>query len=322
MYIIANLPAVQRDLFLSRAVRNLEPESIATQEVAWEDMIIKFASDASVSEASVEVAEDISLALFTRRLESLLDCSVKSEDESEWVLKYSARLSRYVKEPAEAIQLLCDKIASIDPETGEVVGVLKIKRRSVLAGHAKIRILPEEDSLQLICRHTSGQGLKSVWKSVFWRLNPQFPETRKSKPLELEMVKTETAEENRDGFTFAVISEPCILVEKSTESSYYCNALTFLSQQGYTVASDKDIHMSLPLDLDLSLDSDFAHFYCEIAFGRVIPPGMPDCLKLQKGDNGAAVVRIRTTYQKDFRKEAKALSDWLRLGWNIPEPED
>jgi hypothetical protein len=135
-------------------------------------MIINFASDAAIAEASVEVDESISIPVFTRRLESLLDCSVPSE-AAEWVLKYSAPLSLYSESPQQAVSLLCDKIASIDPASGEVIGVLKIKRRSVTAGHAKVRIVPNSDSLQLICRHTSGQGLKAVWKSVLWRLRPQ-----------------------------------------------------------------------------------------------------------------------------------------------------
>lgn len=167
-------PAVQRDLFLSRCVRRDEdtPINIDTTQVAWDDMIINFESDGSVSQASVEVTEDINILIFTRRLESLLDCGAKSNGSDEWVLKFATRMSEY-GEVSHVRRLLCDKIASLDVVTGETVGVLKIKRRAVTAGHAKVRLVPAEDSLQLIARHQTAQGLKAVWKSVLWRLRPQ-----------------------------------------------------------------------------------------------------------------------------------------------------
>jgi hypothetical protein len=173
MYTIASLPAVQRDLFLSRAIRRVEdaPASVSTLKVRWPDMIVAFGTDEAISEASVQVAENISIAVFTRRMESLLDCGTQTEGAAEWVLKYSAPISSFGS-VEEVRRLLCDKIASLDAETGETIGVLKIKRRSVNAGHAKIRIVPMDDSLQLVCRHTTAQGLKAVWKSVLWRLKP------------------------------------------------------------------------------------------------------------------------------------------------------
>jgi len=180
MYAIASLPAVQRDLYLARCLRRVEdaPASVSTLEIKWPDMIVSFATDEAISEASVEVAEEISIAVFTRRMESLLDCGAKTDGASEWVLKYSAPISMFgsVK---EVRRLLCDKIASLDGQTGETIGVLKIKRRSVNAGHAKVRLVPAEDSLQLICRHQTAQGLKAVWKSVLWRLRPQYPAREK-----------------------------------------------------------------------------------------------------------------------------------------------
>jgi len=134
-------------------------------------MVVAFGSDAAIAEASVEVSEDISITAFSRRMESLLDCGAKSEG-LEWVMKFACRMSEYGTAD-EVRRLLCDKIASIDGLTGETIGVLKIKRRSVNAGHAKIRLVPNEDSLQLVVRHSSAQGLKAVWKSVLWRLKPQ-----------------------------------------------------------------------------------------------------------------------------------------------------
>jgi hypothetical protein len=173
MYVIANLPAVQRDLFLARALRRVEdaPRRSDTLRVEWVDMIVSFASDEAISEASVEVADDISIAVFTSRMESLIDCGAKTEGAAEWVLKYSTTISEYGS-AGEVRRLLCDKIAALDGATGETIGVLKIKRRSVSAGYAKVRLVPADDSLQLVCRHTTAQGLKAIWKSVLWRLKP------------------------------------------------------------------------------------------------------------------------------------------------------
>ena len=54
-----------------------------------------------------------------------------------------------------------------------VVGVMKLKRKSVKAGYAKVRLVEAEDSIQVICRHQTAQGLKAVWKSLLWRIQPQ-----------------------------------------------------------------------------------------------------------------------------------------------------
>ncbi len=173
MVVVASLPAVQRDLFLTRCIRREsdQPESVQTQRIEWFDMIVEFATDSAITEASVAVDQEISIAQFSMRMESLLDCGTKTEGAAEWVLKFSAPISNYGSTD-EVRRLLCDKIASLNPD-GETVGVLKIKRRSVNSGHAKIRISPAEDLFQLVCRHITAQGLKSVWKSVLWRLSPQ-----------------------------------------------------------------------------------------------------------------------------------------------------
>lgn len=173
--VVASLPAVQRDLFLARSLRRVEdaPKGISTYGVDWADMFVSFDTDAATAAATVEVDPSISIVVFSNRLESLLDCGGKSDvAATEWVLKFSARVSSYGT-VAEVRRLLCDKVASLDAQTGETVGVLKLKRRSVSAGYAKVRILPAEDSLQIVCRHQTPQGLKAVWKSVLWRLSPQ-----------------------------------------------------------------------------------------------------------------------------------------------------
>ncbi len=174
MILIASFPAIQRDLFLSRMIRRDAdaPLTVETLSVRWSDMVVVFATDAAISECTVEVAEEISLVTFTGRLEILLDCGGKPTGE-DWVLKFSAKISTY-GDPTQVRRLLCDKIASLDGVTGETIGVMKIKRRSVEKGHAKVRLVPAEDSLQLVVRHQSAQGLKAVWKSCLWRLSPQF----------------------------------------------------------------------------------------------------------------------------------------------------
>jgi len=173
-YIVAILPAIQRDLLLSRCVRRVEdePASVSTLEVSWPDMKVSFASDDAVSEASVEVSENISIAVFSRRMESLLDCGANN-GAAEWELKWANRISLYGT-PEEVRRLLCDKVVSLDSQTGETVGVLKLRRRSIDSGHASVKMVPAEDSIQVICRHQNAQGLKAVWKSIFHRLDPQY----------------------------------------------------------------------------------------------------------------------------------------------------
>lgn len=322
MITVADLPSVQRDLYLSRCIRRVEdlPSTVETLRVEWQDMIVSFATNEAISECSVEVAEAISLPVFTRRLESLLDCGAKiSETASgasgaEWTLKWSDRISRYGDD--ERVRcLLCDKIAQIDGETGETIGVLKIKRRSVKAGHAKIRLVPKEDSLQVICRHSSAQGLKAVWKSVLWRLRPQYGGSSENN----EQAETPaTSRIPEKGFT--VVAEPCILVEEYNDGSYYLEALEFLSEQGCEVEVGKDIKEVLPLDFGLEgdLNSSFAVLYCEVAFNKRVPANMPDNLSLSK--NGDKIyVAVRKKRAKEFRERAWAMSNWLGLNWDLPE---
>ena len=140
-------------------------------------MMISFGSDEAIASCSVDVTEEISIAVFTRRLESLLDCA--SSSTGEWTLKWSETISTY-GEPDWVRKVLCDKISSVNSDSGETIGVLKLKRRSVKSGFAKVRLVPAEDSLQIVCRHTSAQGLKSVWKSTLMRLKPQHGSGKES----------------------------------------------------------------------------------------------------------------------------------------------
>jgi len=312
-FVIANLPAVQRDLYLSRCIRRVEdkPAHVETLKVQWEDMTVSFATNEAISEVSVEVASDISLPVFTKRLESLLDCGAKS-DSLEWTLKWSDKISRY-GEIEQVRRLLCDKVASMDGENGETVGVLKIKRRSVKSGHAKIRLVPGDDSLQVVCRHTNAQGLKAVWKSVLWRLRPQYSSSTSNKE------EKNGGQSSGSGNGYRVTFEPCILVQEGTSDYYYHEAVSFLSRNGYEVETGKDISMVLPLDLSKSLDSNYAWFFCEVVMDKTIPANMPSDISLQKNDNGKVYVSVRNTYASDFKKKAQAISDWLGLGWNLEE---
>jgi len=133
-------------------------------------MDVLFKSDAPISSAVVSVAPTVSLTHFAEQFERLLDCYAPTKDGGEWVLKWAAPISRYGA-VAKIRIALCDRIVSLDAETGVTVGALKRKRRSVKQGHGTVRIVPKEDSLQLVLRHPNAQGLKALWKSVFHRLS-------------------------------------------------------------------------------------------------------------------------------------------------------
>jgi hypothetical protein len=320
---VAILPAIQRDLFLSRCIRRVEdaPTSTETLKIEWKDMTVAFATDATVSEASVEVAEDISLPVFTRRLESLLDCGAKSEGAAEWVMKFSCRISGYGS-AEEVRRILCDKVASLNANTGETIGVLKIKRRSVDAGHAKVRILPLEDSLQLIVRHTNAQGLKAVWKSVLWRLKPQYGQP-KDKPTQQGFASTDKAQ---------VVLPPGILVQGN--KYYWNNYVSEVVRLGGTVNIEKvkkdGVNEFFPLKANglqgfgrwsgtYWHDSDYSGIYHAAVKICNLSSPIPDGFSM---DNEAQIV-VQSRKYTEFREKALKLSQWLRLNWNLPAvPED
>lgn len=164
---VAQLPSLQRDLYLARALQSGEAKEVSTLAVSWAGVEVRFESDDAVTPAVVTVSKDISIPAFAHQFERLLDCWAPGN--GEWVLKWSDRISKYGS-LGKVRLALCDRIVKLDPETGETVGALKRKRRSIKQGHGTVRLVPAEDSLQLVLRHPSAQGLKALWKSVFHRL--------------------------------------------------------------------------------------------------------------------------------------------------------
>lgn len=319
---VASLPAIQRDLFLSRAVRRQEdgPSRVGTLEVEWKDMVVEFASSEAISIATVTLDEAISLPVFTRRMESLLDCGSKAEAAVEWVMKFACRISAYGT-PEKVRQLLCDKVASLDSSTGETVGVLKIKRRAVGAGHAKVRLVPAEDSLQVVCRHGSAQGLKAVWKSVLWRLRPQY-----AGKVATEANGTELVQVNVAGHTVTV--PPCINVQADTY--YWSNYAPEVSRLGGVLdvakAQKEGINVSFPLTANSLMgfgqwsgsywqsQSNSGRYVATVRIGRIPAGGIPKGLSV--GSTGE--VSVSSEKYTEFRQLAETLSQWLGLDWNLP----
>ena len=176
LYPIAECPFIQRDLYIARALRAKacalrakdKPQKISTLEVDWGEVVVSFESDDLIAKAVVSVAKEAKLAEIAPELEQILDCFAPGE--GEWVIKLADKISRYGK--TEDVRIaLCDRVILLDPETGETVGALKRKRRSVKLGYGSVRLVPQENTLQLVLRHPSAQGLKALWKSVFFRIN-------------------------------------------------------------------------------------------------------------------------------------------------------
>lgn len=162
---MAQLPLVQRDLYLARALNNGETTFISTLLVEFPGIWIQFDSDAATGAAVVSVADDVNLKLLAKVMEQLLDCWAPGQ--GEWVLKWSDANKKYGS--LQEIQLaLCDRIVTIEAD-GTTIGAFKRKRKSVVLGHGTVAI--SRDSFQVILRHTSAQGLKALWKSVFSRLD-------------------------------------------------------------------------------------------------------------------------------------------------------
>ena len=114
-----------------------------------------------------------------------------------------------------------------------------------------------------------------------------------------------------------MVTGPCILVEKEANSSYYTDALEFLSRQGYEIKVGENIEKILPLDFSLGrLDNRFAEFYCKIVFSTV-PANVPKNLWLRE-DNEVFLV-VKNEKASYFREKVQALSDWLGLDWKLPE---
>jgi hypothetical protein len=331
MYTIANLPAIQRDLFLARCLRQVKdaPKEVSTLRVEWSDMSISFATNGAISEASVEVAEEISIVMFTRRMESLLDCGAKTDGASEWVLKYSAPISQYGT-VEQSRRLLCDKIAELNAETGETIGVLKIKRRSVNAGHAKIRLVPADNSLQLVCRHTTAQGLKAVWKSALWRLQPQFGSKKRTDDEDNGHEETTIRPVTEKHGIATVLVSPCIEVQCGNYSwrDYAPEVSRLGGEVDIEDAKENGIHVYFPLTAN-NLNgfgywsgsswyesSDSGKYSAKIRLRKLPPGGLPG-KGLRMDCEGCITVTSRK--YAEFRIMAETLSNWLNLNWNLPE---
>lgn len=169
---VAEFNGIMRDLYLARIIKKHAEGDVSTLRVAFADMVVSFATDDATSNCTVEVSPNIDINVFGARIEEILDCAGIAPEGAMNVLKWSSRVSDFGT--FETVRSsLCDKIAKID--RNETVGVMKIRRRGIETGHAKVRLLRDEDSLQVVVRHTSCQGLKAVWKSVVHKMCPPLP---------------------------------------------------------------------------------------------------------------------------------------------------
>lgn len=310
---IASFPAVNRPKYLANCKRKDKPVRLETAKVIWDDMMVEFADNSTTPECSVSVEKGISLATLTKRLERLL--AFGAEAPGEWVLKYSTQLTNYGGYE-HCVQSLCDQIVETDPDEMVTIGVMKIKRKSVKHGHASVKLDEAKNLLALIIRHGNAQGLLSLWKSVFWRLAPQYKAcapSAKTQDADVSLAKPETRK------AIASITQPCVRVNCNRYDSYRSNTINWLSEQGYSVDIDRDkaIEMVLPLSKFKGSNLDYennANFYCAVAF-KVVPGGKPGSLYL---DQDGKLVIQENNWDK-FVKKAQALSEWLELDWKLSE---
>lgn len=92
--------------------------------------------------------------------------------------------------------------------------------------------------------------------------------------------------------------------------------IAWLSEQGVEVDLTKDIDVILPLEGFVGRELPYdgrAVFYCRLEFGSRLPAGKPEGIAI----NGN-VVEVSDSHWRDFASQAKALSDWLGLGWTLP----
>jgi hypothetical protein len=332
MYQIAWLPALQRDLVLARAVkRKNDPLVGATSKlIKYKDMEVLFASDTPISPASVFIDKDISLAIFTKRLESFLDCGQSgykpTSEADQWKLKYADKLSRLHSDAKEVVRLLCDRITTMNDK--EIIGVMKIKRRGVKSGHASIRIVPKEDSLEAIFRHQTSSGLKAIWKSAFWRLDPQY-----AKP------KTTTARPDKPEELITVVTEPCVLVPLT---SYTNEKLTILKKISDKLTESVDLtnlsslkEVTLPLKAyNLDILGYWSGVSCQSGgnFDRAIYTFRFKLLKLPKGkvpdflvikNDVPPLITCGSYSYALFYERLKKIEKWLGVNTvvvNLPKP--
>ncbi len=317
MITIAAFPAINRPSYLSKVNRDKSdlPDILETTQVVWEgEMSVEFADGSETPEATVKVAPGISLALLTKRLERLLAFGV-ADAPGEWVLKYSdfvAELGGY----EACVDCLCDKIVSSKPQEKLTIGVLKLKRRSVKHGHANVKIDGKRGVVSFIIRHANAQGLCSLWKSIFLRLDPQFGD------YAVEEAPEEKTSSNGAGlFVDANVVKPCIRVSGQKDRSEINEKIKFLSESGQSVdlSGDRiDYRIDYAPFKGQELGYNTGVFYASVKLS-VIPSNMPEGLEYNS-DFGGVVVEYR--HWKYFAPRAKALSQWLSLGWAIEKEID
>jgi len=107
---------------------------------------------------------------------------------------------------------------------------------------------------------------------------------------------------------------PCVLVREEKGAYYYNQKAAWLSEQGMSVDLNKAIDVTLPLDgfAGRDLQYDTAEFFCRVELRR-LPAGKPEGISIQGN-----LIEIASRCWKDFAQKAKALSDWLGLGWTLP----
>lgn len=333
---VGNFPAVQRDSYLSRLMRRDDTPLFADSvRVEWADMRISFSAAEPVAEATIEVLSSISLVTFTQRVERLLDLGAKS-DGTEWIIKFSCRMSDYGS-PEEVRRLLCDQIAQLDGQTGETVGVLKIKRRSVDAGHAKVRLVPAEDLLQVVVRHLTAQGLKAVWKSVLWRLRPQYGAPKAA--------DSSAGAEPADSFSSArpgasngapkatITQTPCVQVQcESYHWTSYAGVVSSLGGEIDITQAQKDgLDVKFSLDANSlngfgELERDYngkyrwreancsAKYFFQVRLLKIPAGGIPAGISI--GSTG--FITVTDTRYSAFRQTVLDLVAWLGLRVELP----
>lgn len=174
---VAYLPALRRERFLPQVLKSLDkPFEVKTGIVRWTNMsLVMGDGNDPVTEGRVHVnAEELSLTRYVTRMDAILNCCISAQVET--VVKYNTPITT---SKSEHIRLhLFDSIVSYDDETGEMVGVLRLRHRSAKHGLARLRLHPTEKpnemNLQVVIRHHHPQGVKGLLHSVLSRVNPQF----------------------------------------------------------------------------------------------------------------------------------------------------
>lgn len=310
---VASCPLVQRELYLSRALRRREDEplSVESLSVKWSDMEVAFAEAAGHSPATVQVHEEISLAVFGRRMESLLDCAAATNaDSRQWVLKLCLKASTYGGAD-ESIRALCDKVVERTTD-GATVGVMKLKRRSVARGHATVRIDPQADAIQIVMRHPTAEGLKALWKSVLWRLHPQYPKAGGGKSAATPV---------RVNAGVTVLAPPSIRIQVPyyswTEGAAVAGAYGVAVDVAHAKMNGIDVHVPIPASPEPKLTRQHVTYSVRLEV-RSLPPGKPASVVLLPDGE----LQIFGPDYAPFAAAVTELEEWLGIRFggssNVP----